>query len=51
MLETYPTETAALLDEIEPTDSRPADPRNLSVQPALWAIPPEAPLTMPEQGF
>ena len=50
MLETYPAETVAL---IEAEDLR--DPReraeSLERAPSFHAIPPEAPLEMPEQSF
>jgi hypothetical protein len=47
MLETYPTEITVSPGEAAPVD----DPPVVESRPALRAIPPEAPLPMPEQSF
>lgn len=50
MLETYPVETVALIEAEDIVDPRERAER-LERAPSFYAIPPEAPLEMPEQSF
>jgi hypothetical protein len=50
MLETYPAETVALLEAEEVDDPCERTDANEGA-PFFYAIPPEAPLSMPDQSF